>query len=152
VKLNVPGLLEHGIHCRRRNNNLFAFLSPSELRSTHPSKSSDFRSEEIQIGYQAWPGINSSLIIRKGISAALLNWIMWRRVVLVRTNISEHASIPSYCQHFFWLADSLHLDDGGYTFLRNVGSYKSHTVSHPRKRNSSQLPQRKTQIILTELE
>jgi hypothetical protein len=25
-------------------------------------------------------------------------------------------------------------DDGGNTFLRNIGSYKSHTVSHPRRR------------------
>jgi hypothetical protein len=30
-----------------------------------------------------------------------------------------------------------HPDDGSDTFLRNVGSYKSHTVSHPRRRYSS---------------
>jgi hypothetical protein len=32
---------------------------------------------------------------------------------------------------------SFHPDDGGDTFLRNAGSYKSHAASHPRRRNSS---------------
>jgi hypothetical protein len=31
------------------------------------------------------------------------------------------------------LADSMHPDDGGDTFLRNVVSYKNHTASHPRR-------------------
>jgi hypothetical protein len=30
-----------------------------------------------------------------------------------------------------------HPDDGGDTFLRNVGSYKSHKASHPRSWHSS---------------
>jgi hypothetical protein len=30
-----------------------------------------------------------------------------------------------------------HSDDGGAKFLRNVGSYKSHTAKHPRRRHSS---------------
>jgi hypothetical protein len=33
------------------------------------------------------------------------------------------------------LADSCHPDDGGETFLRNVGCYKSHMAQHPRRRN-----------------
>jgi hypothetical protein len=35
------------------------------------------------------------------------------------------------------LTDSCHPDDGGDTFLRNVGSYKSHTASHPRRCHST---------------
>jgi hypothetical protein len=42
---------------------------------------------------------------------------MLRRVAVIRTDVSEER-----------LADSCHLDDGGDTFLRNVGFYKSHTV------------------------
>jgi hypothetical protein len=65
---------------------------------------------------------------------------MLRRVALVRTNISdEHSAffirvtrngelgmlvtasvVPSH--------DSCHPDEGGAKFLRNVGSYKRHTV------------------------
>jgi hypothetical protein len=43
-----------------------------------------------------------------------------RRVALVRTNVSEEpsASLTDYC----------HPDEGGARFLRNVGSYKSHTA------------------------
>jgi hypothetical protein len=32
-------------------------------------------------------------------------------------------------------------------FLRNVGSYKSHTAKHPRRRHSSQSPPCKPQIL-----
>jgi hypothetical protein len=32
-----------------------------------------------------------------------------------------------------WLGDSCHPDDRGSKFLRNVGSYKSHTAYHPRR-------------------
>jgi hypothetical protein len=35
------------------------------------------------------------------------------------------------------VVDSCHPDDGGDMFLRNVGSYKSHTASHSRRRYSS---------------
>jgi hypothetical protein len=35
------------------------------------------------------------------------------------------------------LADSFHRDEGGNTFLRNVGYYKSHVASHPRRLHSS---------------
>jgi hypothetical protein len=75
------------------------------------------------------------------------------RVALVRTNVSEELSASSirvtrfveleitlavttnrstlrrnnsYCQYWSYLADSCHPDDGGDTFLRNVGSYKRH--------------------------
>jgi hypothetical protein len=40
----------------------------------------------------------------------------------------QHTSVSSYCQRCSKLADSCHPDDGGATFLRNVGSYKSHTA------------------------
>jgi hypothetical protein len=33
--------------------------------------------------------------------------------------------------------DSCHPDEGGAKFLRNVGSYKSHTALHPRRHHSS---------------
>jgi hypothetical protein len=35
------------------------------------------------------------------------------------------------------LADSFQPNDGGDTFLRNVGSYNSHTASHPRRWHDS---------------
>jgi hypothetical protein len=43
-----------------------------------------------------------------------------RRVALVRTNISEEPSAE--------FTYSCHPDEGGAKFLRNVGSYKSHTA------------------------
>jgi hypothetical protein len=36
------------------------------------------------------------------------------------------AAVASYCSRCFYLVDSFHPDDGGYTLLRNVGSYKRH--------------------------
>jgi hypothetical protein len=52
-------------------------------------------------------------------------------VALVRTDVSEELSAS-----FIWVTrigelgktDSCHLDGGGAKFLRNVGSYKSHTA------------------------
>jgi hypothetical protein len=61
---------------------------------------------------------------------------MCYRVPLVRNNVSEEG-----------LSDSFHLDNGGDTFLRNVGSYKSHTASHPRRRYSSTVTAVKPQIL-----
>jgi hypothetical protein len=52
---------------------------------------------------------------------------MLRRVALGRTDVSEEPSAST---------DSCHPDDGGAMFLRNVGSYKSHTASRPRRRHS----------------
>jgi hypothetical protein len=46
-----------------------------------------------------------------------------------------------------YLADYFNPDDGGDTFLRNFGSYKKHTVSHPRRRHCSQSPPWKPQIL-----
>jgi hypothetical protein len=70
---------------------------------------------------------------------------MLRRVALVRTDVSEELSAfiirvtrigelgtlavtsnrRTLRRHF---TDSCHSDDGGAKFLRNVGSYKSHTA------------------------
>jgi hypothetical protein len=43
----------------------------------------------------------------------------------------EHVTIfnaTSNKETYIYLADSFHPDDGGDTFLRNVNSYKRHTV------------------------
>jgi hypothetical protein len=60
---------------------------------------------------------------------------MLRRVALVRTDVSEErsissqrASVDNYGYRYAKFGDSCHPDDGGDTFLRNVGSYKSHTA------------------------
>jgi hypothetical protein len=58
---------------------------------------------------------------------------MLRRVALVRTDVSEERSasiirVTRIGELGTTLADSCHPDDGGATFLRNVGSYKSHTA------------------------
>jgi hypothetical protein len=41
-----------------------------------------------------------------------------RRVAVVRTDASEEPGASDFC----------HPDEGGARFLRNVGSYKSHTA------------------------
>jgi hypothetical protein len=87
---------------------------------------------------------------------------MLRRVALVRADVSEELSTSIrvtrigelgtklavtsnrrtlrrnttwYCCSEF--SDSSHPDEGGAKFLRNVGSYKSYTVEHSRRHNSS---------------
>jgi hypothetical protein len=52
---------------------------------------------------------------------------MWHHVGLVRTDVSEE-HIIIFCP-----------EDGEYTFLRNVGPNRTHTVPHPRKLHSSVL-------------
>jgi hypothetical protein len=51
---------------------------------------------------------------------------MLRRVALVKTDVSKDlsASIVRMTR----IGDSCHTDDGGATFLGNVGSYKIHTA------------------------
>jgi hypothetical protein len=70
---------------------------------------------------------------------------MWRRVDFVGTDVpEEHIASVFRVEKIsdlgvlalissFRLSDSFHPDDGGDTFLRNVGSYNSHTKSHPRR-------------------
>jgi hypothetical protein len=58
---------------------------------------------------------------------------MLRLVALVRTDVSEELSatiirVGSYGYVPSSPIDSYHPDDGGPKFLRNVGSYKSHTA------------------------
>jgi hypothetical protein len=69
---------------------------------------------------------------------------MLRRVALVKFRVSEElgASIIRVTRigeigTTFQFTDSCHPDDGGAKFLRNIGSYKSHTVHHPRRLHSS---------------
>jgi hypothetical protein len=78
---------------------------------------------------------------------------MLRRVALVKTDFSEELSasfirvtrideletalaVTSNRRTMLLRTDSCYRD-GGAMFLRNVGSYKSHTASHPRRRHSS---------------
>jgi hypothetical protein len=69
---------------------------------------------------------------------------MLRHVALVRTDVSEVLStsiirVTRIGELGTTLADSCHPDDGGTKFLQNIGSYKSHTAQHPRRRHSSKL-------------
>jgi hypothetical protein len=55
-----------------------------------------------------------------------------RVVYIIRVRrISEAGTLAVSSDGYFYP------DDGGDMFLRNVGSYKSHTMSHPRRWNSS---------------
>jgi hypothetical protein len=78
---------------------------------------------------------------------------MLRRVTLVGTDVSQHLNasiimVPrideigtiSVTTTTTTTTDSSHSDDGDANFLRNVGSFKSHTPSHPRR---SYFPKRK---------
>jgi hypothetical protein len=66
---------------------------------------------------------------------------MWRRVVLVWTDVSEEriASIfrveKSASEEQEW--EGSYTEDGGDTFLQNVCSHKDYTTPHPRRRHSS---------------
>jgi hypothetical protein len=66
---------------------------------------------------------------------------MWCRVDLVWADVSEEriASIfmaaPAHVDSS--LADFFYPEDGGDTLLRNVGSHKIYTASHPRRSHSS---------------
>jgi hypothetical protein len=68
---------------------------------------------------------------------------MLRCVALVRTDVTVErgASIIRVTRigelGTLFLADYRQPDNGGATFLRNVGSYKSHKALHPRRRHSS---------------
>jgi hypothetical protein len=55
---------------------------------------------------------------------------MLRRVALVRTDVSEvlSASFIRVTRIGELGIDFCHPDEGGATFLRNVGSYESHTA------------------------
>jgi hypothetical protein len=73
----------------------------------------------------------------------------WHRVALIRTDVSEdrissifrvHKSVSYESVPIQELTTSLcnllalvHPEDGGDTILQNVGSYKCHTVSSPRR-------------------
>jgi hypothetical protein len=78
---------------------------------------------------------------------------MWRRVDLVWTDVSEEriASIfrveKSADSRWFLGHGFFYYEDGGDTFLCNVGSHKIYMVPHPRRRHSSQSPLWKPQIL-----
>jgi hypothetical protein len=62
-------------------------------------------------------------------------------VALIRTDVSEDSIASIFMVHdCVQVTNSLcnllalvHPEDGGDTILRNIGSYKSHTVSSPRR-------------------
>jgi hypothetical protein len=75
---------------------------------------------------------------------------MLRRVALIRTDVSTELSASiikvtigelgttlAVTSNLRTLCDSCHPNEGGAKFLRNIGSYKSHTAQHPRRRHSS---------------
>jgi hypothetical protein len=68
---------------------------------------------------------------------------MWHCEDLVWTDIWRTASHLSH-----WFLALFYLEDGGDTFLRNVGSHKIYMVPHPRRWHSSQSLLRKPQILL----
>jgi hypothetical protein len=56
-------------------------------------------------------------------------------VTHVRTDLSEERiAYIKVKNKRVRITDYFHPDDGGSTFVRNVGSYKSHRASHPRGR------------------
>jgi hypothetical protein len=63
------------------------------------------------------------------------SWLLWEPAI--RRNKSPPSSGRKISELGTTLADSCHPEEGGDTFLQNYGSYKSHTASHPRRRNSS---------------
>jgi hypothetical protein len=42
------------------------------------------------------------------------------------------------CSRWFLSRGFFYPEDGGYTFLRNVGSHKNYKAPHPRRRHSSE--------------
>jgi hypothetical protein len=67
---------------------------------------------------------------------------MWRRVDLVKTDISEECVASIFRVEKFEREKSnfFYPEDRSDMFLRNVGSYKIRTLPHPRRRHSSIMP------------
>jgi hypothetical protein len=78
---------------------------------------------------------------------------MWHRVVLVWTDVSEnriasifrvekllvrnqHEQSAATCSCWFLTRGFIYPEDGGDTFLQNIGSHKNYMAPHPRKRHS----------------
>jgi hypothetical protein len=61
--------------------------------------------------------------------------------------VIKRGSVASYCQRYPYLDYSLQLEDEGGIFLRNVGSYNSHTASDPRRRHSSRITLLKVTVV-----
>jgi hypothetical protein len=60
---------------------------------------------------------------------------MWHCIDLVWSDISEERITT--CSRWFLFHGFFYPEDGGDTFLRNVGSYKIYTAPHPRGLHSS---------------
>jgi hypothetical protein len=71
---------------------------------------------------------------------------MWSRVNFVSIDLSEECVTSIYRVEIIrelgttlGVTSSFHLEDVGNKFLRNIGSNKTHTAPHPRRRHSSNL-------------
>jgi hypothetical protein len=57
---------------------------------------------------------------------------MWLRIILLQVRFEVFTVVTMKNGVFWdvtpWFTDSCHPDEGGAKFLRNVGSYKSHTA------------------------
>jgi hypothetical protein len=57
--------------------------------------------------------------------------------VLVQKPSIMHDVLMLTCSRWFLSRGFFYPDDGGDTFLRNVGSHKNYTAPHPKKRHIS---------------
>jgi hypothetical protein len=62
---------------------------------------------------------------------------MWRHVDLVWTDVSEELQYTATCSCWFLAFGFFYPEDGGDTFLWNVGSHQIYTTPHPRRWHSS---------------
>jgi hypothetical protein len=67
---------------------------------------------------------------------------------LVRSDVLEEGVTSILRVERSWLANSLHHEDGGDTFLWNISSDKTHMVPHPRSRHSCLHRLRHTDITI----
>jgi hypothetical protein len=49
-----------------------------------------------------------------------------------------HLQYAATCSSWFLVPGFFYPEDGGDTFLRNVGSYKIYTAPHPKRQHSSE--------------
>jgi hypothetical protein len=75
-----------------------------------------------------------------------LKMVLWSCGILVNIFQATQQSAAT-CSRWFFARGFLYPEDGGDTFLRNVGSHKMYTAPHPRRRNSSYLPPWKSQNL-----
>jgi hypothetical protein len=107
-------------------------------------------------GFWSYSVLSTTIIINDLRLSQRLLWRMsssglWRCVDLASTDVSLSpcsyiagsfwlvAQSAATCSRWFTARGSLYPEDGGDTFLRNVGWRKIYTAPHPRRRHSLQL-------------